>query len=66
MPQAVLSKTEFRTLVLQQGLTCSEAEFSEFYEAYVLVRAMASRIRKPLSHMVDPAMTFQPLQSPHS
>jgi hypothetical protein len=61
MTPTILSQTEFRTLMTQQGLTCSEDEIADFHEAYGLVRAMAARIRKPRSHMVEPAAVFAPL-----
>ncbi len=63
MPHAVLSEKEFRSLVSQQGLSCNEAEFAEFHNAYILVRAMASRVRKPRSHMAEPSAIFSPAQT---
>ncbi len=63
MTQTVLSDHAFRTLVSQQGLTCDEAEFAEFHEAYLLVRAMAARVRKPRSRMAEPAAVFIPSQT---
>ncbi|MBR3369482.1 MAG: hypothetical protein IKG52_02520 [Rhodobacteraceae bacterium] len=63
MTHTDLSQKDFRSLIAQQGLTYDEAELAEFYEAYGLVRAMASRVRKPRSYMAEPVAVFAPVQT---
>lgn len=63
MAQTVLSESDFRALISQQGLSCHEAEFAEFYEAYGMLRAMAVRVRNPRGHMAEPMAIFAPVQT---
>lgn len=53
-----LTETEFASFVKRAGLTCTAAELAEYYEAYGYVVTMAERLRRPRSHMAEPATCY--------
>lgn len=60
-----LSRQEFTSFVVRAGLSCSEEELDEFFEAYGHLETMMKRLRSaPRSIMNEPAMTFaHPLET---
>ena len=64
MPEP-LSETEFRAFIKRAGLPCPPEEIEGYYAAYGHVVAMAARLRRPRSHMAEPAHTFaHPQETP--
>ena len=57
MPEP-LSETEFAVFIKRAGVPCPPEDIPEVYEAYGYVAAMAESLRRPRSHMAEPAHTF--------
>ncbi|MEJ1159088.1 hypothetical protein [Prosthecomicrobium sp. N25] len=58
MAPAPASPEELAVYIERAGFKLTPAEIADYVAAYGHVRAMAERIRTPMSYMVEPAHTY--------
>ena len=65
MPIGKLSESEFQVLCKRAGLELTPDQAAEYYPAYGLIEAMVALVRKPRSHMAEPAHVYlHPVEAP--